>query len=190
MSYYKNVVHRAFMTNVRIHPGHPETWKCRCCRTDRESIQHFTTCPTLDPVWKKVGDLAQTSVTTDLILFGLISDKESLPEGISALLMLVWKFTLIQLTNASMNNTLIDTEAIWDSAVARLRRKIKAKEFTYQKERIRMQGRGKEPKPPTAENKAVKGLGTFCVKKGLFNWNAQAAHLAATTSADHNSPAT
>ena len=53
-----------------------------------------------------------------------------------------------------------------------------------------MQGRGKEPKPPTAENKAVKGLGTFCVKKGLFSWNAQAAHLAATTSADHNRPAT
>ena len=53
----------------------------------------------------------------------MISDKETIPEGISALLMLVWKFTLIQLTSASINNTRVDTDAIWTGAVARLRRK-------------------------------------------------------------------
>ena len=168
-----------------------EEWACRCCRTDKESIQHFAKCPTLSPLWQKVGALAQTDVTTELVLFGLTSDRKTIPEGISALLMLVWKFTLIQLTSASMNDTRVNTDNIWESAIARLRRKIKSKEFAHQKERRRMQGRGQEPKPPTAENKAVEGLGTFCEKKGTFKWNAEAEHLASQAPApDQNRPAT
>ena len=191
MSYYKNVVHRSFMTNVRLRPGHPEEWACRCCRTDKESIQHFAKCPTLSPIWQKVGALAQTDATTELVLFGLTSDRKTVPEGISALLMLVWKFTLIQLTSASMNDTRVNTDNIWESAIARLRRKIKSKEFAHLKERRRMQGRGQEPKPPTAENKAVEGLGTFCEEKGTFKWNVEAEHLAPQAPApDQNRPAT
>ena len=105
--------------------------------------------------------------------------------------MLVWKFTLIQLTNVSLHDSRVSVDDIWDSAVARLRRKIKSKEFAYQKERKKMQGRGQEPRPPTSENKAVEGLGTFCSDTGLFKWNAEAEHLATQASApDRNRPAT
>ena len=167
---YKNVVHRAFMTNVRLRPGHPEEWACRCCRTDKESIQHFAKCPSLSPLWQKVGTLAQADVTTELVLFGLTSDRKTVPEGISALLMLVWKFTLIQLTSASMNDTRVNTDIIWESAIARLRRKIKPTDHTVL-ESVQTCGRFTSSSFPSPSRFPLNHLFDLCFSlKSLFEF--------------------
>ena len=75
-------------------------------------------------------------------LFGVNSFKGVVPEGTSTLHFMLWKFTLIALTRSGLYGEPIDSTHIIDSAMRRLRNKIKALGHTIILDKNRSESRG------------------------------------------------
>ena len=78
-------------------------------------------------------------------LLGVNAFKGVIPEGTSALHFILWKFTIIALTKASIEGAPIDPLNIVDSAMRRLREKIKSLSYSMTAEANRAEARGSKP---------------------------------------------
>ena len=102
-SYYKNILHRAFLTRNRM-PTEDGSTKCRCCGAAVESLSHFPHCPCLCTGWSRLLDLVDEKPNPRAILLGIGSGGQVLPRGWLALWLLLWKFIIISLTHIGIGN--------------------------------------------------------------------------------------
>jgi len=82
---------------------------------------------------------------TRMNLLGVNAFKGVIPEGTSALHFMLWKFTLIALTKAGMEGAPIVPNSIIDSAMRRLREKIKSIRYSVTLEKTRCESREVKP---------------------------------------------
>ena len=121
--------------------------KCRACGMVRESVQHFGQCVKLKPIFEVMRKFDGASDWDDarMNLLGVNAFKGVIPEGTSALHFMLWKFTLIALTKSGMEGAPVIPTTIIDSAMRRLREKIKAVRYNVTLERTRCEARETTP---------------------------------------------
>ena len=93
-------------------------------------------------------------------LMGVNKMKGVVPQGVSALHFMLWKFTLIQLTLNSLQGCPINPHEIIDRAVRRLHRRTKTLEYELQCEYCKSDARETELSLGKFNNR-VKGIGYF-----------------------------
>jgi hypothetical protein len=144
-SHFKLILHRAMLTNP--HNPSASTHLCRCCGKERESITHFGKCTKLRPVFEFMREFDGGGVWDDvqMNLFGVNDMKGIIPSGTSTLHFMLWKFTLIQLTQASLQGKPISPTSIIDRACLRVNRRVKALQHEIHCEFCRAQSRECEP---------------------------------------------
>ena len=121
-------------------------------------------------VWSRFLSLLQPGTLPDdqFYLFGLLNDK-GMPPVFRALLVMVWKFIIIALTDLGMHKTPFAPHTIWRSAVRRFVEKACACEWGAKLAIDRASGRG-EPHTIGAKNKALTPLGGLDNEEGILSW--------------------
>ena len=144
-SHFKNILHRALLTNP--HNPQASTHKCRLCGEERESILHLGTCEWLRPVFEVMRKFDKGPRWDDARrnLLGVNDMKGIPPEGTSTLHFMLWKHILIQMTAWSLNHVPPNAQQIIDRAVLRLEKRISAIQYEITCEYCTSESRGTAP---------------------------------------------
>ena len=91
-------------------------------RSRRRRIEHLPNCPVLEPLWGSFLKLAGLKLPDSiarkrLLLLGL--SNPPLPQSLSDLHLILWKFTLIHFTLVDLQKKPFKTDDVWLSAVRR-----------------------------------------------------------------------
>ena len=136
MTHFKLVLHRALFTRNRNKRRIARcATTCRLCHGASETIDHLPDCPKLAGIWTFFMALLSPELvpTRDidrrrLILLGL-SDPP-LPDALSDLLLVIWKFVLIHFTAVDLASRPFTPTTVWDGAIRRFT--SKANSLTFQ----------------------------------------------------------
>ena len=133
MTHFKLILHRALYTR-HINPDHTSrlATNCRLCHAATERIGHLPNCSALQPIFKSFLSLAGCNPTdplehSRLILLGLTSPP--LPQALSDLHLIMWKFILIHFTLVDLEHKPFKPRDVWLGAVRRYA--SKANKLTY-----------------------------------------------------------
>ena len=123
MTHFKLILHRALYTR-HINPDCLSrlATNCRLCHAATERIGHLPDCSTLQPIFSSFLRLAGCNPTdpTDrsrLLLLGLASPP--LPQALSDLHLIMWKFILIHFTLVDLEHKPFRPRDVWLGAVRR-----------------------------------------------------------------------
>ena len=120
-----------------------------CCY-ERERFSHIPKCHSVHQVFNLFVRFARAfipalQVDQQLICFGLDGD-QPLPGGLSAFHMVIWKFIIIEFTQADTKGTRFKPDRVWVAATRRMRSRLMAHEANMiRKARAH---RNREWKPP------------------------------------------
>ena len=133
-SWFKNILHRRL--RVRSHAPHEGSTKCRCCGVAEEHIVHLASCRTLRPLFERFAALASKVgvnllLTPELILLGVRDDHSTIARGLHNLLVIMYKFLIIQLAAIDVDGAKLSVAGIWKSAGYRLITRVNAKAYEY-----------------------------------------------------------
>ena len=178
-SYFKNILHRAFLTRSR-RPAEDGSTSCRCCGAGREDLVHFAHCSVLRPCWDRLLALCGEAHGAKVVLLGATESGRLLPRGLLMLWVILWKFVIIELTQVGLGEaTTVDTERIWEQAVRRLVTRVNAAVFSFRQAMVSAEGKGHSPPSPSSLNVALEPLAEVDAT-GALSWSAQMrAHLLA-----------
>ena len=133
MTHFKLILHRALFTR-HINPTHKRanTTYCRLCEVETETIEHLATCPSLHYIWRNFARLANINTSSSqeearLNLLGIHTPP--LPQALSDLHLIIWKFILIYFTLVDLKHIPFDSKLVWRKAVRRY--VSKANSLTY-----------------------------------------------------------
>jgi len=136
MTHFKLILHRALLTrNRNKHRIARCATRCRLCHGTVETIDHLPSCPKLAGIWNYFLALLPPELVPGsdynyrrLILLG-ITDLP-LPDSLSDLHLVIWKFVLIHFTAVDLANRPFLPLAVWDGAIRRYASKVNS--LTYQ----------------------------------------------------------
>ena len=142
MTHYKLILHRGLLTrNIQ---NDCRTTICRVCEGAIESIAHLSRCPTLDKIWQPFLALCGACNADEnprvirnncfnelnqnehdrLILLG--ATPIPIPQALSDLHLIIWKFILINFTQVDLSNIKFSIELTLTGALRRYVSKVNA----------------------------------------------------------------
>ena len=142
MTHYKLILHRGLLTrNIQ---NDCRTTICRVCDGAVESIAHLSRCPVLNKIWQPFLALCGACNADEskriirgncfneltlnehdrLILLGYV--QIPLPQALSDLHLIIWKFILINFTQVDLSNTKFNIETTLTGALRRYVSKVNA----------------------------------------------------------------
>ena len=147
-SHYKLFLHRSFFTNP--HNPKADTDLCRLCGVERETIEHFGNCMCLRPMFETMRkfDKGERWDDTALNLFGHYSNKKIISHGTSLIHFVLWKMTIIQMTQLSIEGTPFSMDTVIERAKGRIRRKIETAKYNINVISQRASARQTIPRAP------------------------------------------
>ena len=175
MTHFKLILHRALLTRNRDKRRIARcATQCRLCHGAVESIDHLPACPKLSGIWNYFLALLPPELVPDndsnyrrLILLG-ISDPP-LPDSLSDLHLVIWKFVLIHFTSVDLANRPFLPLTVWDGAVRRYASKVNS--LTHQVHRSIARAESADQDPDLRRfNKLLAPLAHFDERAHLY-WN-------------------
>ena len=136
-SWFKNIVHRGLY--LKSLGGQDEP--CGACRGARDSWSHLWNCPTFEPLWLKMVELANTLLPHDrgnpparccpkFVFLGVLENGHTLPRSLALLHMLIWKFVIQDLVSKGQEeHYLIDAGKTSTRALRRYMTRINAQQL-------------------------------------------------------------
>lgn len=164
MSHFKNILHhRILLRSVKPFEG---SSRCRCCRRGTENTNHLASCPVLNKIWAKFSNLVnsthkQTKLTPALIFLAVDETGHPLPQGLSALHLVVWKMVIFNLTLVQTENKRFVPDRVWEDALRRFETRISALAFKVTRKAISSGARAMKLMEPEAESRLVAPLACF-----------------------------
>ena len=121
---------------------------CRMCALEREHFSHIYECSQMVQVFRHFAKFAKEYVPTieadnELICLGLHKGVP-LPQALSALHIVTWKFAIIEFTQASEDSHRFDPERVWTAAVRRYHTRLLAYEERQTRRLRGLRSRGQE----------------------------------------------
>jgi len=105
-----------------------------------------------------------------LRLFGLAPGGKPVKQGWLHLMLLLWKFIIIGLTAASLEDATLQPHAVWRSAWLRLRSKVLAKSEVLKARVRRALSRGREPPDVSGATSVIEPIAKYG-STGEVEWN-------------------
>ena len=165
---------------------------CRLCHREVERISHLADCRCLRPIWDKFNTLhtIKPTSTTDrhkLLLLGV--SVPELPQAISDLHLIIWKFIIIHFTLVDIDKRPFKTDDVWTGATRRYLSKVNS---LQQKVRLEVKDAEARDRPARIRrfNRLLAPLATINAD-GKIKWSSVMAPYAAALSPageDHSGP--
>ena len=129
---YYRFLHRSMRTRNLFPKEGDDGEACRMCLVERERFSNISQCHSVQQVFDLFVRFARTfipSLQADqrLICFGL-NGHQPLPGGLSAFHIIIWKFIIIDFTQADINGTKFEPTRVWEAAARRMRSRLMAHE--------------------------------------------------------------
>ena len=149
-SWFKNILHRGLY--LKSLGGQDEP--CGACRGARDTWAHLWCCPTFEPLWSNMVELANTllpheggkpqaSYCAKFVFLGVLENGHTLPRSMALLHMLMWKFVIQDLMQKNQNeHYIIDASKTSTRALRRYMTRISAQLKSAQKRILRAKPRG------------------------------------------------
>ena len=166
-SWFKCILNRG-MAVRRVKPKEGNS-HCRLCDCYIERIEHFAECTQLRPTFDTFRRLLKDSgiggpfdsVTT---LLGCVPSKDNpacyvaLPAGLFTLLLVLWKFIILLLTEVDESNRTYSADKAWELTLTRVIERVNASHFSFQARTRRAITRGLTPPKATKLNNALEPI--------------------------------
>ena len=133
------ILHRSLLTR-NLAPSPPllneaapndEHLACRLCLVEQERLSYIAKCYATRQVFAPLVALANVFLPVNLnealICIGAISPRLTLPPGLAALYIMLWKFFLIDFTRVDTDNLKFEPGRPWRAAVLRVHRKFQVR---------------------------------------------------------------
>ena len=148
---YYRFLHRSMRTRDLFPREGDEGNACRMCRAEGERFSHIPQCYSVLQIFERFTSFARSLVPTlqtsqELICFGTHGG-QPLPGGLSAFHVIIWKFIIIDFTQADIHGTKFEPDRVWVAATRRLRSRLMAHEANMIRKARAHRSRGW--KPPT-----------------------------------------
>jgi len=157
-SHFKNILHhRILLRSVKPHKG---SSRCRCCGRGLENTAHLVTCQVLRRIWSRFNKLVQlthrpSKLTPRLIFHAVDEEGRSLPPGLAALHLVIWKILLYHITQVDTEGVKFNASCVWNDSIRRFESRVNALAFKVTRKAVRDLGRGDKIREPDAENRRL-----------------------------------
>ena len=164
MSHFKNILHhRILLNSVKPHKG---SSRCRCCHAHLENTDHLVTCRVIRRIWIKFNRLVAATHRTSrispaLVFHAVDSEGRMLPPALSSLHLILWKFTIYNLTTNQTEGARFSPTNIWTNTIRRFETRVNALAFKVKRHAIMQSGRSEMIIKPNAENKRLRPLASL-----------------------------
>ena len=185
-SWFKCILHRG-MAARRVMPKEGNS-HCRLCDCYIERIEHFAECSqlrtTFDTFRKLLSDSGVSGPYDNVtVLLGCVQVKNSsnyaaLPSGLFTVLLVLWKFIILSLTEVDTSNSKYSADRVWTLTLTRIIERLNAAQFSFQARARRANVRGLPPPKAVRLNKALEPIARID-KGGQLSLSSQFHQLAA-----------
>ena len=161
------ILHRSLRTR-NLAPSPPVTNEaapndehlaCRLCLVEQERFSHIGRCYITRQVFAPLVALANVflpvSLDEALIYIGAISPRLTLPPGLAALFVVLWKFFLIDFTRVDTDNLRFEPKRPWRAAVLRVHRKFQVRHTSLTQQVTDAVDLGRSPPTLSSETHAL-----------------------------------
>ena len=164
-SWFKCILHRGMCVR-HVSPCNGNT-HCRVCGRAEECIEHFAICTGLDSTFKPFIVLARalnirTMPDATLKLLGCVPcNGESytpLPNGLLSLLLVLWKFIILMLTEVDTQGAKFCSEKVWRLTALRISERLNALRHAHQLKITQTRQRDLPPPNPAKLNRRLAPL--------------------------------
>ena len=170
---YARIVHRSVCTHSW---GQAHSLNCRLCDNDTETFSHLASCKEIkkvfDPLLALIHRLTGNPINltppeySEFIFLGTLPNEPCLPSALSALHIIMWKFTLIAFTLKDLEGTKFNPESIWTQSVIRFRVRIQAHEEKTKRLYLRLMALDKGILPLPPRDKVIAPIGHYTIDEG------------------------
>ena len=120
----------------------------------------------LRQVWRQFSRLVAAShrqmpLSPELVLHGIEPEGSSLPPGLTALHLILWKFVILHFTLVDTENAKFIPDAVWSMALRRFEVRVNALAAKVRSQAIRRRGQGFELLSPNADNRRLAPLASL-----------------------------
>ena len=153
-TWFKCILHRGMLVR-RIKPCDGNT-NCRLCNYHTETIEHFAECSalaeTFTPFINLMKELSPRLKVNNVTLLLGCSDHDGslapIQPGPFSLLLILWKFIILELTNLDTMGTNFSNARVWRLTCTRIKERMNALEFSYRQRVLAAANKGTvAPKP-------------------------------------------
>ena len=184
-SWFKCILHRG-MAVRRVFPKDGNEF-CRLCDCAVERIEHLANCSqlrtTFAPFIKLMRDIGITGSFDDAtLLLGCLPTQHDdhtyspLPNGLFSLLLVLWKFIILMLTEVDTANARFSADRVWRLTLTRIVERCNALHFTHQLRVRRAKARDSTLPNPAKLTKALAPLARVDAE-GEFHYSQQFLNL-------------